>query len=233
MAVVLIIDDEEVVRDLLREALEFAGHQVAEARNGQEGLQRYRVGPTDLVITDILMPEKNSLEIIEELRHNFPTTKIIALTGSSREFLNRAKQLGAHRGYEKRIGKSKRILSPSPPKRNPENALGLPSITCLRCRQLLPCMPSRPARAPGVRANAATALLHPYLNLLRLLPVGIGSDDSHCCILLIELKQRLRPGPVHEVRRLYHDVRLDGSLAPYECGDEPEVNIVHHSAGEQ
>jgi YesN/AraC family two-component response regulator len=103
MAVVLIIDDEEAVRGLLREALEFAGHQVAEARNGQEGLQRYRAGPTDLVITDILMPEKNGLELIEELRHSFPSTKIIALTGGGQEFLNRAKQLGAHRGYEKPV----------------------------------------------------------------------------------------------------------------------------------
>jgi two-component system chemotaxis response regulator CheY len=103
MAQVLIIDDEEAVRGLLRLALELEGHQVAEARNGQEGLQRYRAGPTDLVVTDILMPEKSGLEIIEELRHDFPTAKIIALTGSGQEFLHRAKQLGAHRGYEKPI----------------------------------------------------------------------------------------------------------------------------------
>lgn len=103
MALVLIIDDEEMVRAILREVLEYAGHRVAEACNGCQGLQRFRAGPTDLVITDLQMPEKSGLELIEELRQDFPMLKIIAISGSGVELLNRAKQLGAHCGFEKPV----------------------------------------------------------------------------------------------------------------------------------
>ena len=64
MATILIIDDEEAVRALLRFALEAAGYEVTEAANGRQGLERYRQRPTDLVITDMLMPELNGLEML-------------------------------------------------------------------------------------------------------------------------------------------------------------------------
>ena len=53
MATILIIDDEEIIRVLLRSALEAAGSEVTEAANGRQGLELYRYRPTDLVITDI------------------------------------------------------------------------------------------------------------------------------------------------------------------------------------
>jgi CheY-like chemotaxis protein len=53
MATILIIDDEEIIRVLLRSALEAAGYEVTEAANGRQGLELYRYRPTDLVITDI------------------------------------------------------------------------------------------------------------------------------------------------------------------------------------
>lgn len=59
IATILIIDDEESIRALLRTTLEGAGHEVKEASNGRIGLELYRFRPTDLVITDILMPEMN------------------------------------------------------------------------------------------------------------------------------------------------------------------------------
>src|SRR5512147_634885 len=77
MATILIIDDEEGVRALLRTTLEAAGHKVVEAANGRIGLERYRHKPTDLIITDILMPELNGLDMILELTRSFLDAKVI------------------------------------------------------------------------------------------------------------------------------------------------------------
>ena len=81
VARILVVDDEKVVRLLLRAVLERRGHSVVEAENGDEGLRYYRAAPTDLVITDIQMPVMDGLQMIKELRHAFPTAKIIAISG--------------------------------------------------------------------------------------------------------------------------------------------------------
>ena len=81
MARILVVDDDNAVRLLLRAVLERRGHSVVEAKNGAEGLQHYRAAPTDLVITDIQMPVMDGLQMIKELRRAFPTAKIIAISG--------------------------------------------------------------------------------------------------------------------------------------------------------
>lgn len=100
MAKILIIDDEEIVRFTLREILESDGHEVAEASDGNKGLKTQRANPADLVITDIIMPEKEGVETIIELQKEFPQTKIIAISGGGRmknmDFLEVAKKFGAH-----------------------------------------------------------------------------------------------------------------------------------------
>jgi two-component system, chemotaxis family, chemotaxis protein CheY len=106
MPSVLIVDDEDAVRQLIRDALGHAGYQVNEARDGKEGLLRYRQSPTDLVIMDILMPDQDGLESIMTLRREFPEAKIIAITGGSDmigilNFLDVAKMLGARRTLQK------------------------------------------------------------------------------------------------------------------------------------
>jgi DNA-binding NtrC family response regulator len=103
MATILIIDDEKPVRRLVRQALEGAGYEVVEARNGQEGLRLYRLRPTDLVITDLLTPENDALESILILRREYPEAKIVAMTGGTGEsnFLDTATVLGAHRTLAK------------------------------------------------------------------------------------------------------------------------------------
>ena len=102
---ILIIDDDPQARALLRQALERAGHTVLEAADGQEGLQYYRASPTDLIITDILMPEREGLETIMALRKEFPDVKIIAISGGGRagrlDFLDIAARLGAQRTFRK------------------------------------------------------------------------------------------------------------------------------------
>ncbi len=81
MARILVIDDEELVRVSLRKILETAGHDVVEAPDGQEGLERYRENPTDVVITDIIMPHIEGLETIQTLKQEYPDVKIIAISG--------------------------------------------------------------------------------------------------------------------------------------------------------
>jgi CheY-like chemotaxis protein len=106
MASVLIVDDEDQIRTLMHTALERAGFQVQEAVDGKEALDCYRKQPFDLVIMDILMPDQDGLESIIQLRREFPTVKVIAITGGSDmigvlNFLEVARMLGARRTLQK------------------------------------------------------------------------------------------------------------------------------------
>ena len=98
---ILLIDDDNQFRGMLRQVLRREGYEVVEARDGREGIVRYRSAPTDLIITDILMPEQEGLETIRELRHEFPDVKIIAVSGGgsrgTQDFLKVAKLFGAQR----------------------------------------------------------------------------------------------------------------------------------------
>jgi len=102
---ILIIDDDEQTRLLLRRVLEEAGYLVSEAPNGQEGLRLFRQTSIALVITDLFMPDMDGLEVTMALHRESPTVKIIAITGGSgkRDFLDIAKRLGAHRTMKKPI----------------------------------------------------------------------------------------------------------------------------------
>lgn len=97
MPAILIIEDTEAVRTMLRTVLEMAGYAVTEAVDGRIGIRSFRQNPTDLVITDIYMPECDGLEVIQALRHASPAVKIVAITGHSGEmdFLEVARKLGA------------------------------------------------------------------------------------------------------------------------------------------
>ena len=84
MARILVVDDDQSVRLLLRAVLERRGYSVVEAENGKEGLQALSGEPTDVVITDIQMPGMDGLEMILELRGTLPTARIIAMSGEKR-----------------------------------------------------------------------------------------------------------------------------------------------------
>jgi two-component system response regulator (stage 0 sporulation protein F) len=104
MASILVIDDEPIIRALLRTVLEGAGHTVTEATNGREALALYRQQPADLVVTDIYMPELNGLDLILELTREFPNVKVIAISGAQggqASVLNAAKLLGARQTFLK------------------------------------------------------------------------------------------------------------------------------------
>jgi len=109
MAKILVIDDDEQVLDMLYESLTREGFDVLKASNGEQGLRIYRQKPVDLIITDILMPEKEGIETIIELRQDFPDVKIIAMSGGGRigtkDYLHLAKIFGVQRTFTKPVAR--------------------------------------------------------------------------------------------------------------------------------
>jgi CheY-like chemotaxis protein len=99
MATILIIDDDPQIRGMLREALEMTGHVVVESVNGAEGVERYRSQPADLIICDLVMPEKSGITMIRELVQDFPELKFITMSGFTKSLgftsLEFTKKLGA------------------------------------------------------------------------------------------------------------------------------------------
>jgi CheY-like chemotaxis protein len=99
MAHILLIDDDTALRTMLRLTLIHFGHTVTEAGNGREGLARFAEARVDLVITDIVMPDVEGLEVLMALRLKQPPVKIIAISGggrgSSTDYLRVATQKGA------------------------------------------------------------------------------------------------------------------------------------------
>lgn len=82
MARILVIDDDPSLRRTMRKVLERAGHDVVEAENGATGMSLVRDSPPDLVVTDLLMPEKEGIETIQEIRAEFPKLPIVAVSGA-------------------------------------------------------------------------------------------------------------------------------------------------------
>ena len=104
---ILIIDDDVCVLNLLHFVLVNEGYEVLKASSGKEGMKLYRENPVDLIITDLIMPEKDGIEIIRELTTEFANIKIIAISGGGRigptDYLHMAKMLGAKRTLTKPI----------------------------------------------------------------------------------------------------------------------------------
>lgn len=102
---ILIIDDEPNILLMLKKMLERTGYEIDLASNGKEGLDLFTRKPSDLVITDIIMPEKEGLETIREMKRMLPELKIIAMSGggkiSAGNYLETAKIFGASRIIEK------------------------------------------------------------------------------------------------------------------------------------
>ena len=104
---VLLIDDDDLVRKILRRILEGADFEVVEAADGDEGIRSYEAEPSDVVVTDILMPKKEGIETIIELRRINPEVRIVAISGGGRndgqQYLKMAGKLGADRMLPKPV----------------------------------------------------------------------------------------------------------------------------------
>jgi DNA-binding response OmpR family regulator len=81
MSTILLIEDDDLFRDALAGALTERGYTVMQARDGDEGMRIFRVEPADLVLTDIVMPNKDGTALVTELHREFPDTAIIAMSG--------------------------------------------------------------------------------------------------------------------------------------------------------
>ena len=105
MANILVIDDDELMLSFLKERLMYEGFNVLIAIDGTEGLKLFNENQIDLVITDIIMPRKEGIETIIEMKKICPDIKIIAMSGGGRGlpeyYLDTAKGFGAKYAFEK------------------------------------------------------------------------------------------------------------------------------------
>jgi DNA-binding response OmpR family regulator len=100
MAKILLVDDDTLVRTSLAYALEDAGHTVGQAVNGDDGLASLARESFDLVVLDILMPEREGIETIRDIRAKWPALPVLAISGGDKtgwsDFLRMASVLGAN-----------------------------------------------------------------------------------------------------------------------------------------
>ena len=111
---ILVIDDDDQFREMLRFMLEREGYEVNEGFDGEIGLNLQKEKPFDLAITDIIMPNKEGIGTIVDLRANYPDLKIIAISGGGRivpnDYLKIAERLGAHGTLSKPFKRKELVL---------------------------------------------------------------------------------------------------------------------------
>jgi DNA-binding response OmpR family regulator len=107
MARILVVDDDNQVRSMLRVTLTREGYDVVEAADGFEAIKLFHESQFDLIITDIIMPGLEGFETITRLRSDSPTVKIIAISGGGRlapeGYLEVAENLGALKAFTKPV----------------------------------------------------------------------------------------------------------------------------------
>ncbi|MFO7655042.1 MAG: response regulator [Candidatus Krumholzibacteriia bacterium] len=108
---ILVVDDDDQIRAMLRLTLEREGHVIDEAADGNQALARYAAEPADLVIMDIVMPEKEGIETIMELRRTYRDVKIIAISGGGRvnpeDYLRWARTFGVQHTFAKPVDRNR------------------------------------------------------------------------------------------------------------------------------
>ncbi len=115
MGQILLVDDDAQVRKMLKITLEREGYAVTEAGDGTQAVQVYDVDSIDLVITDIVMPEKEGIETIMELKAINPLVKIIAISGGGRispeDYLKWARRFGVSHTFTKPVGREELLTA--------------------------------------------------------------------------------------------------------------------------
>jgi len=108
MSRILVIDDDKFVRISIRAVLESAGHVVSDAGDADTGIRQQHLTPFDIAIVDLVMPQKEGLETIRELRSDYPDLAIIAISGGGaivkKNFVEAAELFGATTTLEKPFG---------------------------------------------------------------------------------------------------------------------------------
>ncbi|MEZ5549836.1 MAG: response regulator [Pseudomonadales bacterium] len=117
MSTILVVDDDTQVLEVMSEMLRLEGHTVAVAENGQQAVEQIRDHYFDLVITDLIMPEKEGLETIADIRRHHSRMPIIAISGGGRvgptDYLETARFIGANATLAKPFGRQELISTVS------------------------------------------------------------------------------------------------------------------------
>ncbi len=107
MAKILIVDDDPDVCFVLKKLLERKGHEAVTSLNGLEALKCLERSPFDVVITDLIMPEMDGIELIMKMRVGYPSQKVIAISGGGRidagAYLKMAKLMKVTHAFQKPI----------------------------------------------------------------------------------------------------------------------------------
>ena len=102
---ILIVDDDEQIREILRLWFEKSGFEVFEAADGKQGVEVQKISPVDMLICDLIMPVQEGFETISQFRNQFPKVCIIAISGGGQiapdSYLPMATSLGAWKVYKK------------------------------------------------------------------------------------------------------------------------------------
>lgn len=115
MAKILLVEDDELVRDMLTQVLQRASHQVMCASNGEEATEYLRNDKPDIMVTDIIMPKKSGITLISEVKNRHPNLEIIAISGGGRldpmGYLDLSETLGASVSFEKPIDNTALLMA--------------------------------------------------------------------------------------------------------------------------
>jgi len=115
MANILLVEDDELVRDMLTQMLQRASHQVLTATNGEEAIEVLKKAHPDIMITDIIMPKMSGITLISEVKNRHPTMEIIAISGGGRldptGYLDLSESLGATASFEKPVDKAALLMA--------------------------------------------------------------------------------------------------------------------------
>lgn len=115
MAKILLVEDDDLVRDMLTQVLERASHQVIVATNGEEATEKLSKEMPDIMVTDIIMPKKSGITLISEVKNRHPDMEIIAISGGGRldptGYLDLSETLGASVSFEKPIDNTALLMA--------------------------------------------------------------------------------------------------------------------------
>jgi two-component system, response regulator, stage 0 sporulation protein F len=115
MAKILLVEDDDLVRDMLAQVLTRASHEVHSATNGDEASDYLQTAEPDIMVTDIIMPKKSGITLISEVRDKHPNMEIIAISGGGRldptGYLDLSESLGATVSFEKPIDNAALLMA--------------------------------------------------------------------------------------------------------------------------
>jgi two-component system response regulator (stage 0 sporulation protein F) len=115
MATILLVEDDDLVKDMLAQVLERASHKVISARDGDEATELLKTVKPDIMVTDLIMPKKSGVTLISEVKNKHPNMEIIAISGGGRldpiGYLDLSESIGATVSFEKPVDNAALLMA--------------------------------------------------------------------------------------------------------------------------